>query len=371
MTIVGSAVEVVGGCRVEVASGIAHVDREEWNAVVRDGGGSVFHSWEWLAAFEEAPPGEFEPAHQLAYDGDQLVGVCPAYLVHRCPRLDRVAESAGIEFGGPVLLAHSLAAFAGGPVVVRPEAQDALMSGLADTAAALGAWAWGAVNLPAGRLVGRLIGAGYATAQVNTTYLLDTRHTSVEDYWSTFRSKHRRELQRERRVLTQRGIRIDESTPDADTHVRLVHGVVADHGASLDVLPEDFLRALHRHLAPHDRSLTATDLSGDAVAVFAAYEFGAERSLWLAGLDVDRLDSFGPYRPMLATAVESAVTAGIPLVNLGRGNPAPKRRVGAVAAPLYLALASDNRSRTALLHAALRRLERDDTVRDDVGNRCC
>jgi len=365
--------DVVGGRRVEVVRGVAGLDREVWNAVVRAAGGSVFHSWEWLAAFEEAPPGVFEPAHQLAYDGDRLIGVCPAYLVHHCPRLDRIAETAGIEFGGPVLLAHSLAAFVGGPIVVpdHPEAEDVLMSGLADTATALGAWAWGAVNLPAGRLVGRLIGAGYATAQVNTTYLLDTGHASVEDYWSTFRSKHRRELQRERRVLTQRGIRIAESTPDVDTHVRLVHGVVTDHGASLDVLPEDFLRALHRHLAPYDRSLTATDLSGDAIAVFAAYEFGAQRSLWLAGLDVDRLDSFGPYRPMLVTAVESAVTAGIPRVNLGRGNPAPKRRVGAVAAPLYLALASDDRARTALLHAALRELERDGTAHEDVGNGCC
>ncbi|MFD9735753.1 GNAT family N-acetyltransferase [Umezawaea sp. NPDC059074] len=365
--------DVVGGRRVEVVRGVADLDREVWNAVVRAAGGSVFHSWEWLAAFEEAPPGVFEPAHQLAYDGDRLVGVCPAYLVHHCPRLERIAETAGIDLGGPVLLAHSLAAFAGGPLALPEhlDALDALISGLADTAAALGAWAWGAVNLPAGRLVGRLIGAGYAAARLNTTYLLDTRHATVEDYWSTFRSKHRRELQRERRVLTQSGVRITESAPDADTHVRLVHGVVADHGASLDVLPEDFLRALHRHLAPHDRSLTAIDLSGDAIAVFAAYDFGSERSLWLAGLDVDRLDSFGPYRPMVATAVESAITAGVPLVNLGRGNPAPKRRVGAVAAPLYLALATTDRPRTALLHAALRRLERDGADHDDVGDGCC
>jgi GNAT acetyltransferase-like protein len=376
MTIMGSTAELVGGCRVEVAPGVAHLDREAWNDVVRDGGGSVFHTWEWLAAFEEAPPGDFEPAHLLAYEGGSLVGVCPAYLVRRCPRLDYAASLAGIEFGGPVLLAHSLAAFAGGPLV-RPgntTALDALLSGMRDTAESLDAWAWGFANLPAGPLTGRLLGSGYAVAQLSTTYLLDTGFASTEDYWKSFRSKHRRELSRERRVLEQRGTRITETSPNADEYVRLVQALVADHGTPLEVLPEDFLRALHRHLAPYDRTHVTVEENGEVVALFASYEFGAERSLWLAGLDVSRFDSFDSYRPMLATAVESAISGGTALMNLGRGNAAPKRRLGATAAPLYLALNSPDRRRNAQLHAACRELEfRSHAGTDglDVVSRCC
>lgn len=376
MTIMGSTAEVVGGCRVEVAPGVAHLDREAWNDVVREGGGSVFHTWEWLTAFEEAPPGDFEPAHLLAYDGDLLIGVCPAYLVRWCPRLDYAASLAGIEFGGPVLLAHSLAAFAGGPLVRQgnADALDALLAGMADTADALDAWAWGFANLPAGPLTGRLLGSGYAVAQLSTTYLLDTAFESTEDYWKLFRGKRRRELSRERRVLEQRGIGIIETSPSADEHVRLVQALVADHGTPLEVLPEDFLRALHLHLAPYDRTHVTVDENRDPVALFASYEFGAERSIWLAGLDVDRFDAFESYRPMLATAVESAINAGTRLMNLGRGNAAPKRRFGAVAAPLYLALNSHDRRRNARLHAACLELEfRSHAGTDglDVVSRCC
>lgn len=376
MTMVSSAVELVGGYRVETVRSVADLDREAWNDVVRGGAGSIFHSWEWLAAFEEAPPGVFEPAHLLAYSDERLVGICPAYLVHRCPRLDYVASLAGIEIGGPILLAHSLAAFAGGPLALpgHPAALDALVSGMERTAGTLDAWAWGFANLAGGPLIGRLLGAGYAAAQLSTTYLLDTRFACTEDYWSSIRGRRRRELARERRVLEQRKVAITEAIPDVDTYVRLVQALLLDHGTPIEVLPEDFLRAMHRHLAPYERTIVTTDATGDTVALFASWEFGAERSIWLAGLDTDRLDSFESYQPMVATLIEAAINSGTQLINFGRANATQKRRFGAVAAPLFLALNSHDKQRNALLHAACLELEaRSHSGTDglDVVRRCC
>ncbi|MGW4213696.1 GNAT family N-acetyltransferase [Lentzea sp. NPDC004789] len=376
MTMVTEPAETVGGYRVEVVRGVADVDRHEWNEVVRAGGGTIFHAWEWLAAFEEAPPGVFEPLHVLAYDGERLVGVCPAYLVHRCPRLDHVAGLAEIDFGGPVLLAHSLAAFAGGPLASPASrgALDALVSAVEQAAQRHDAWAWGFANLPGGPLVGRLLGRGYAAGQLSTTYVVDTRHASAQDYWGTIRGRHRRELARERKGLAHKGFTISRSTPTAEDHVRLVQALVADHGTPLELLPQNFLQALHRNLAPYDRTFVTTDQAGAVAAVFGGYEFGAEQSMWLAGLDVGRFSSFEFYRPMLAEVIESAIGSGTGLVNLGRANPAPKRRVGAVAVPLYLALSSSDRKRMAMLHAACALLEsrvHRGTDGLDVVSRCC
>jgi hypothetical protein len=376
MTMMAEPAEAVSGYRVEAVTGVADLDRDTWNEVVRAAGGTIFHSWEWLAAFEEAPPGAFEPLHLLAYEGERLVGVCPTYLAHQCPRLDHVAGLAEINLGGPVLLAHSLAAFAGGPLALPGShgALDALVSAVEQAAERHGAWAWGFANLPAGSLVGRLLGRGYATSQLSTTYAVDTRHASAQDYWSTIRGRHRRELTRERKALAQKGFTISRARPPADENARLVQALVADHGTPLEVLPHNFLQALHHHLAPYDHTFVTTDQAGAVVAVFGGYEFGAERSMWLAGLDVTRFGSFEFYRPMLAEVIEDAIAAGTGSVNLGRANAAPKRRVGGVAAPLYLSLSSPDRRRTALLHAACAVLEsrvHHGTDGLDVVSRCC
>jgi hypothetical protein len=49
-----------------------------------------------------SPPGTFEAHHLLAYAGQELVGVCPAYLVRSCPRLDYLAELGELPLDGPV-----------------------------------------------------------------------------------------------------------------------------------------------------------------------------------------------------------------------------------------------------------------------------
>jgi predicted N-acyltransferase len=374
MTMVSPAAEAVGGYHVETAHGVVDIARDEWNGVVRRGGGTVFHTWEWLAAFEEAPPGEFEPVHLLAYQDDALVGICPAYLVYQCPRLDYLASLAGLDLGSPILLAHSLAAFTGGPVVLPDHGctVEVLVDALEQQAAVSNAWAWGFANVPGRSLVGRLLRDGYAVSQLATTYLVDTRYDSTDQYWRSIDPRRRRKFERDHRAARAKGFTVHEGMPDDHTFVRLVHALLAARETPVDVLPESFLRALRARLAPFDRTVFATDADDEIVALFACWEFGAECSVWLAGLD--RLTAFEPYHSLMAQSVEAAVGNGTPTVNLGRANGTQKRRYGSVPTPLFLALKSADHHRNALLHAAFMNLETQilsGTEGLDVVRRCC
>ncbi|MEU5364015.1 GNAT family N-acetyltransferase [Streptomyces sp. NPDC005925] len=375
MTLTEPMPEVSERHRIEVRASIDTIDSAEWNRVVAQAGGTIFHTWEWLAAFEDAPPGRFEPRHLLAYRDGALVAVCPAYLVHECPRLSYLTDLAQLDLGGPVLLAHSLAALDGGPLAV-PGHQDALVSLLAALRTAAGddgARTWGVANAPAGGLAGLLLRHGYATAHITTSYRCDTDVPSARDYWGFATGRLRRKLEKERRV-SGRDHTVAETPTDADTLVRLVHSILKSRGTPTDVLPEAFLHAINSRLAPYERTVTAADAEDRTVAVFAGWQFGRNRSMWLAGLDTERLAHFVPYRAMAARLIQSAVSTGVTTVDLGRSNGVEKRKLGARPVPLYLALNTSDRAGQAALHAACRRLEQRCQGPDeqlDMAKRCC
>lgn len=375
MTLTDPALGVSGRHRIDVLSTIHEVDADEWNRVVALAGGSIFHTWQWLAAFEDAPPGSFEPRHLAAYRDGELVAVCPAYLVHACPRLSYLTELARLPLDGPVLMAHSLAALDGGPLAV-PGHEDALTSlvdSLAATAGESGARTWAVANAAAGELGGMLMRRGYATAHITTSYRCRTDVASVTDYWNFAEGRVRRKLAKERRV-SGRGITVEENSADADTLVRLVHSLLKDRGTPDDVLPEAFLKAMKTRLAPFEHTLTAVDADERTVGIFAGWQFGPTLSMWLAGLDTERLPSFVPYRAMAARLVEGAVTTDVSSMDLGRSNGAEKRKLGARPVPLYLALNTTDRADRAALHAACQRLEQRCQGPDeqlDMSKRCC
>ncbi|GAA3828553.1 hypothetical protein GCM10022226_56730 [Sphaerisporangium flaviroseum] len=378
LTSLGNLGGSAGGYRLELVRAIAGLDREAWNAVVRHGDGTIFHTWEWLAAFEEAPPGVFEAAHVLAYSGDELVGVCPAYLVRRCPRLDyamSIGAPPAMPADRPFLLAHSLAGLCGGPVTPAEHrnAASALVTGLERAAMALGAWAWGFADIPAGHTAGWLLGQGYAAAHVATAYRIDTTHATPAEYWNTLPGRRRRKLWREQRRRAE-GLVIAETAPDTGTMVDLTHALLRERGTPTEVFPVEYLQALRRHLAPYERTVAATDGSGEVVAMFAGWQFGAEWSLWIAGLRTAAYASFEPYHSMLAHTIETAITSDTRVLNLGRGNAPIKRRYGAVGVPLFLALKAADRRHDALLHAWCQALEARSQGSPDgleVVSRCC
>ncbi|WP_433381262.1 GNAT family N-acetyltransferase [Streptosporangium sp. CA-115845] len=364
--------------RVELVRSVAGIDRATWNDVVTRCQGAIFYAWEWLAAFEEAPPGVFEPAHLLAYAGRELVGVCPAYLVHQCPRLEYVftlGAPVALRAGGPILLAHSLAGLRGGPLALpgHRAAAHALVTGLERAATALGAWAWGVANAPADDLTGRLLGQGYATAHLTTAYRLDTTCTTPAQHWDTLPGRRRRRLRREQRQGAE-GLVIAEARPQATTMVRLAHAVLREHDTPVEVLPEHYLRALSRHLRPYERTIVAADEAGEVLAMFGGWQFGGEWALWIAGLQTGHYAVFEPYHSMIAHSIEAAITTDTRVLNLGRGNGVVKRRYGAMGTPLFLTLKAADRSSNALLHAWCRQVEiRSQASAHGLGvaSRCC
>lgn len=375
MTLTEPLNDVRAPYRVDVHTSVGALDREEWNGVVARAGGTVFHTWEWLAAFEDAPPGRFAPRHLIARRDGEPVAVCPAYLVHECPRLSYLTGLAGLDPGGPVLLAHSLAALDGGPLALpgHEDALDALLDALRTTAGDDGTDIWGVANAPAGPLTGRLLRRGYAAAHITTSYRCATDVPSVRDYWDFADGRLRRKLEKERRV-SGRGHTVTEEPADAGTLVRLVHSILRDRGTPTDVLPEAFLHAVKARLAPYEHTVTAADAEDRTVAVFAGWRFGGTWSMWLAGLDTGRLAHFVPYRAMAARLIASAVGADVATVDLGRSNGPEKRKLGARPVPLHLALRTTDRAGQAALHAACRRLEQRCQGPDeqlDMVRRCC
>jgi predicted N-acyltransferase len=355
------------------------IEPAAWDAVVHAGAGSVFHTSGWLRALEEAGPGRFRPAHLVAEVDDRAVGVCPAFLFDACPRIDHlltVARPEALQPAGPILLAHSLAALAGGPVV-RPGHEAAALElalELERQAERLGAWAWGFANLGEGALLGWLTGRGYAVGRVSTAYALDVRWPDAAAYWSAMRRHRRKRLLAERRKSQRLGVRVGLGAAPFNASVALVHDFMARRSTPLDVLPRRFLRALDAHLADHEASVWAETPDGRLLAVFKGWRLGGLWSLWIAGLDEERTEAYEPYHGLMAELVETAIRHRVPRVDLGRSNGWIKRRYGALPRGLHLALQTRDAADAALLHRWCGGLERHHLATLDGSEfptRCC
>lgn len=347
--------------RVEAVDSIGDVPRELWNGAVRRAGGGVFHTHEWLTAFEAAPPGEFRAAHLLAYAGDGLVGLCPAYLTLDCPRLHylhSLGTPRDFPLDRPMLLAHSLAALQGGPLTTGDHVAvgDALAGALERVAADLGASAVGYVNLPPGRFAGRRLTDGYASAVIATGYVLPIRWSDPQDYWKSLYRRRRRRLLRERHLQLAEHV-IERKLSEVDDPAALVHGLLVARGAPRQLLPEPFVDALVEHLQPYDRSVVARDRTGRAQALFGTWAVDGQWTAWLAGLDAEVSTVFEPYHALLAELIEYAIEAGATTLDLGRANGVVKRRYGAHAQPLLLSVRAARRRDQATLHLWCRSLE--------------
>jgi hypothetical protein len=365
--------------RAELATSAADVNADDWDEVVLAAGGSIFHSHAWHVCFERTAPGSMSAAHVLAYHGDQLVGVCPAYLIDSCPRLSyalSLDRPAALDVDGPVLLAHSLAALDGGPLTLpaHPGALRALDAGLRGAARDLGAWCYGYANLSPGPFSGWLLGQGYATATVAISYRVPVSWNSPEEYWASMRSRRKQSLRNARNRTLSAGWQVASGPPERDEAIGLIHRLLVAYGTPTELLPGDFLTAVLRDLAPCERSVTARDPSGAARAVFTGWRFGEHLAMWLAGLDSAELDAFAPYHALLALVVEAAIAERIKTIDLGRANGDIKRRYGAHPTPLLLAVRSGQPDRDALLHLWCRDLERrSHAVLNglETASRCC
>lgn len=334
-----------------------------WNAVATSASGSVFHMYEWLRALESAPPGAWRPAHLVAMAGGEVVGICPAYLIERCPRLEYYLTtfgSRGLQPRAPILLAHSLAALSGGPVV-RPghEAiRQTFVEALARAAHRLNAWAYGFANVD-GRspLLGDLLKCGFAAAWMSTTYLLTVRWATTQQYWAGLPPRRRHHLRHTLVKGLRQGARTRVGCLSAGLTVKLVHQLLEARQTPTAVLPESFLGALLESTASYQRSVVVEDPSGGPIGMGLGWLSQGTWTLWAAGLDVAAINRYEPYHLLLAGAIENAIASGIRSINFGRGNHVTKRRYGCHPAPLYLTLRAQDHRTDALLHLLCQTIE--------------
>ena len=203
-----------------MVGGIGEISRAAWAGLV--GAGSPFVEWSWLATLEDSGAAVAKrgwlPRHLTLWDGDRLVGACPAYVKSHSDGefvFDHGwaagAARAGIEYYPKLLVAVPFTPVTGERFLAaeaeRPAALTSLAEALeeicrrerlssvhvnfcrADDAAALARRGW-------------LRRTGYQYQWRNAGF------ASFEDYLASLRSKRRNQIRREQRELAAQGVAI-------------------------------------------------------------------------------------------------------------------------------------------------------------------
>ncbi|TMC07579.1 MAG: GNAT family N-acetyltransferase [Chloroflexi bacterium] len=334
-----------------VLASVTEIAPAEWDQLVCGSPlGTAFHTHGWLRAYETAAPGACRPMHIAAFDGRDLVGVCPAFLVSDCPRLHDYQSSLvtrPVRFAGPVVLAHSLYAFYGGVVVrgadvpVTAGLVDALTHAARDQRAAV----VGFVNVPEeqGTLLSCLERSGFHRGYISSTNRLAIRWPSYEEYLRQLPTyNRRRNLRRERRRGESRGLRFTLGFEGVDwDHVaELANWPFSRHGTG--AVPHFTARYLEAN-APGRSScdsdmMVARDASGRPIGYALSLRHGGTLFGWVMGLDYDAMSEYNQNHGYYHQLIEYAIRHGLETIDTGRGAYQFKVRYGFTQHPLQLAM---------------------------------
>ena len=219
--------------RVEIAEGVASIERDAWNALVRDE--SPFLEWEWLASLEEAGcvgDGTGWDARPLVvYEGEQLVAACPLYVKQHSEGefvfdwgWADAAERAGIRYYPKLLVGVPFTPVGGrrfllgqgADAVTARNYRRALAGALGEICEANG-FSGVHVNFCCEDEARELESADYLTRVGIQYHWLNDGYASFDDYLARFRSKRRNQVKRERREVGKQGVRVDAIAGDAIT----------------------------------------------------------------------------------------------------------------------------------------------------------
>ncbi|MGH7860193.1 MAG: GNAT family N-acetyltransferase [Candidatus Binatia bacterium] len=207
--------------KLEVLSGLAGIDPEEWDDLLGDG--PAFLEWGWLASLEESGCVRAEtgwlPQHLVLRSRGKLMAACPVYVKgHSLGEFvfdhgwAEAAERAGIAYYPKLLVASPFTPATGSRFLTRPGAdRRALVRALGQALRELcttNGFSSVHVNfcLPdeveALESVGFECRAGYQFQWINPGW------RTFDDFLAAFRSKRRVQIRRERRELEAQGIDI-------------------------------------------------------------------------------------------------------------------------------------------------------------------
>lgn len=328
--------------RWDVVDSIHRIDPEEWNRLVERAGGSMFQSHEWLAMYEDAPPGRLLGVHHVvARSKSGLVAVVPLFHLGFEALFDSYQADHGFEHDllhRSQLLSHSWYAFYTRfcSPLAPAEVLVPVCGIMREIAEEVGASVYGfqgiEVDDPASAQLGRL---GFAAARTEPTSRLALRpEDGLDGYLRSLRQSPRSDLVRLGRRARRLGASV--SWERDDRHVEALAALVRDvcekHGAPVSY-PLETLRSIFRRLGSRIH-LGSLWHDGAMLGAMLSVAHGGALWGWIAGLDYSRNREFGTYYALYLLSIERALQLGVRRLEAGRGQYRIKVRLGFTPTPL-------------------------------------
>jgi predicted N-acyltransferase len=333
--------------RVETRERIADVDREEWNALVAASAAYIFHTTDFLRAYEDFPlQAGIEPLYFTFRDGaGRAVAVLPAYLQPAMDLLGVLAKAdPAVAAGGQRgLLTHVWHCYETHlPGTLSPPVVAAACTALADAARRRGADWYGFINVDArGELLPHLEALGFSSVHIWDRFFLPLAGwRTVDEYVSSLPRSARHEMRRQVRRAEDAGAVITLLEPPFDAAelteiTALCRGTTRKFG-SIPYYPEATFAPFLNRVGPNVRILTVR-LDGALLGGWICFVDGRCFHTWAAGADYEAAN-FSPYYVGFHAAVRFAFENGMEILEGGRGNAGFKERHGMRLVPLYALL---------------------------------
>lgn len=222
--------------RVQVLKSISDVSPDAWNALVPEGAAPVL-SYAWLHALESSGSASlktgWEPHHFAAYDGDELVGVAPAWRKHHSMGeyvydfgWAQAANQFRVDYYPKLLVGVPLSPITAPRFLGPPDVRKKLAEGAVESARKQGLSSVHVIFPPEEETKElEAAGLGFFARKTMQYHWKNPGYRTYDDYLARFDSKRRNQLKRERGAAATQGITIRtvRSPELSATHAKLAY----------------------------------------------------------------------------------------------------------------------------------------------------
>lgn len=335
-------------------SRISEISREAWNRLVSDEI-SPFLSWEWLNSLEQTGcvggNTGWEPMHLAVYENGILVAAAPFYLKHHSrgefvfdQEWAEVSFRIGVDYY-PKLLGMSPFTPAGNYRFLLEAGQDkrmcsqAMLTEIDRMCKASGVNSFHILH-GASDWVGLMEDLGMSKWLHHALVWENRGYESFDHYLAGFKSRRRKNIKRERRVINEQGLSFrmipgDEAPVEYFLLMYYLYASTCDKFYNWShYLNLDFFSQL-RQACPQHINLVAAFSPSEEIPV--AMSFLVQKGEWLYGRYWGCREAYEHlhFETCYYQAIEWAIKKGIRYFDAGSGNASHKQRRGFPASPRY------------------------------------
>jgi hypothetical protein len=294
-------------------------DDTGWTSLSRRAG-SPFHSAEFCDVVQRFWPGADPARHVVLADGGHCRGILPGYLYGACPRLNYYRGNVSPALTEPIIGAHALVAWYGGPVAEHDRAMAEAIEvhlELCRRDAAL-SFLFGIDGRDrATREI--LLRLGYRVSRYHTNAVLTLSPDHARDPLAALPKKERDERRRVMRRAEEAGLELIIVPPaQALPYVELVRSAVVRQGIDDEVFPSAFVRGVLQAGLPGLEVMLAQTPRGQVAAIGLNFVWRDAYYLWLAGNDRQLAKPYFPSDFLYQHAIRRAASLGLAEVQGGR-----------------------------------------------------